>query len=796
MTSQGLRASLEGIRAAKTALTDKTLSQHKLAIALGITRQPVSKFFAGEPVSRSCFVQICQHLGLSWQKIAGLPEDITSELTTTSHRNNRDLNILVQEIRQKRQDKIQDQCGTLQMLDIAQAIPLVDIYTTVYVLEKITSQRWLEIGDLLKEFCFESGFERLVKDQVPQKLSGLEAVLLYSKLMVLGKPAIGKTTFLKYLAVECNKGELQPNLVAIFISLKDFADDFKDNSDFNLLKYISQEFLSCGIESESTLSLLIAGKMLILLDGLDEVQVEEVNQVNKEIRRFCQTYYKNKFVISCRIAAQKYKFPGFTEIEIADFDMQQAEAFVKNWFVAVAHESREDGEAIGNLFIHQLNLPENKQFRELAIIPILLHLICLFFQAKSEFTFKPAKLYEQALNILLSRWDETKGIQRHSVGCNLNLANVKKLLAQIAAITFEQSNYFFEEEIIQTLIVQCLTKDNEYFRSSSELLNQQAQYGAKFMKLLEVNYGVLVERSQGIYSFSHLALQEYLTAKNIVLNYQEQSINQLINHITDKRWKNVFLLTVSMLPDAETMLRLMKQKIDILVAHDQKIQDFLLWLHQKSNSVTTQYKPGAIRAFYIVCVGRSLEVFLKGSNFPQHQVFCHSSSYGLERAMIGNLAFNPELAIDEFLTSTFACAGELEFACNYILNDAIVFDYDHALNIAFDKALNLVVEPKFKQFLHNLKKQLPNAQSNPHKFRKWWIEHGKFWNENFRELLVKYRNICHDWQLSKQQIELLQEYYMANKLLINCLNTANNIRPAIRHDIEEKLLLATTQIKQ
>ncbi|MEJ6481472.1 hypothetical protein N0Y54_09055 [Nostoc punctiforme UO1] len=62
MTNQELRALPEGIRAAKTALTDKTWSQHKLAIALSITRQPGSKFFAGEPVSRSCFVQICQQL--------------------------------------------------------------------------------------------------------------------------------------------------------------------------------------------------------------------------------------------------------------------------------------------------------------------------------------------------------------------------------------------------------------------------------------------------------------------------------------------------------------------------------------------------------------------------------------------------------------------------------------------------------------------------------------------------------------------------------------------------------------
>lgn len=54
MTSQGLRASPEGIRAAKTALTDKTWSQHKLAAALGITRQPVSKFFAGRFLPRLC----------------------------------------------------------------------------------------------------------------------------------------------------------------------------------------------------------------------------------------------------------------------------------------------------------------------------------------------------------------------------------------------------------------------------------------------------------------------------------------------------------------------------------------------------------------------------------------------------------------------------------------------------------------------------------------------------------------------------------------------------------------------
>ncbi|MEH2267502.1 MAG: histidine kinase, partial [Nostoc sp.] len=235
MTSQGLRASPEGIRAAKTALTDKTWSQHKLATALGITRQPVSKFFAGESVSRSCFVQICQQLGLSWQKVAGLPEDVAFEATPKAQFKHADLDTLVREVRQKRQDKIQDQCNTLQMLDIAQTVQLMEIYTDINVLEKITSLQWREISDLLKDFKSESNFNQLAGYKRQRKLPGLEAVSRHSKLMLLGKPASGKTTFLQYLAIECNKGEFQPNRIATFIKVKEFAEDAKSDNQFNLL---------------------------------------------------------------------------------------------------------------------------------------------------------------------------------------------------------------------------------------------------------------------------------------------------------------------------------------------------------------------------------------------------------------------------------------------------------------------------------------------------------------------------------------------------------------------------------
>jgi predicted NACHT family NTPase len=795
MTSQGLRASLEGIKAAKTALTDKTLSQHKLAVTLGITRQPVSKFFAGEPVSRSCFVQICQQLGLSWQKIVSLPDDETSEITAKDKFNDVDINALVEKVRQQRQDKITYQCGTLQMLDIAPVIPINNIYTDISVCEEISSQQWLDIADLAPDFSYKLNFHSLTEINNLNKLPGLEAVSRYSKLMVLGKPGSGKTTFLQYLATECNKGELQPKRITIFIRLQEFAEDTQDDGELSLVKYISQEFLSSGIEEKATATILTEGKALILLDGLDEVPSAYISQMNREIRRFTQTYYKNQFVISCRLGYQNYRFPGFTQVEILDFNNKQIEVFVKNWFVAVAHKSREAGESIGNLFFHQLNLLENQPIKELAITPILLHLICLFFRVKSELPSNPVKFYEQVLNVLLVRWDEVRGIQRDQIHGDLSLEGKKKLLSQIAASTFEEKSYFFERAKIHHIIANYIYADT----------GQWQQDIVALLKVIEVQNGLLVERSREIYSFSHLTLHEYLTAKNIAENFPYQACNNLINHITDERWRQVFLLTVSMLPNAEDMLWAMKKKIDSRVANDEKIQDLLIWLSRKSQSVSTSYQAVALRAFYLVCVGRTPQeepfeqrIFSANSTYEHKvivsdNVFIHTPSCDLEWALVGNIAFNPDLALDEFLTSTLVCAIELNLAVESTLDDAITLDHIQAFKIALHQALNLVTEDELKQKIQSLEQELPHFNSNSEKFRQWWRSQGKYWINNLRRILIHYRNIAHDWQFNKQQIELLQQYYYANKLIIDCLNQAANINSVNKQEIKESLLLAFTE---
>ncbi|MBW4577189.1 MAG: NACHT domain-containing protein [Aphanothece sp. CMT-3BRIN-NPC111] len=256
-----------------------------------------------------------------------------------------DIDALVQQVRKQRHDKIQHQCGTMRMLDVAQAIALADIYTDVNVLEQITCKQWREISDLLQGFDPESdNFDRLGLGKVRQeRVPGLNAVSRYSKLMVLGKPGSGKTTFLQWVAIRCSLGEFHSNRVPIFIRLKNFAEDsIRDDSELRLFNYISEEFASCGITDKLVVkTILTHGKTLILLDGLDEVAEADEYEVVAHIRRFFEKYFKNQFIITCRIAASNYKFQEFTDVEVADFNSEQVEVFAKKWFLAVARNDRE-----------------------------------------------------------------------------------------------------------------------------------------------------------------------------------------------------------------------------------------------------------------------------------------------------------------------------------------------------------------------------------------------------------------------------------------------------------------------
>ncbi|MEL7409515.1 MAG: NACHT domain-containing NTPase [Cyanobacteria bacterium J06558_2] len=544
------------------------LTQQAIANRLECSRQPVSRFFNCKPVSNELFVEICNLLKLDWQEITG--KRVTNESDSKSlASSSQNINQLVTQLRQEVKADIKTRCGTMRIFDMTQPIGLGKIYTQVNILEKISGRSRKGITELLQN-CTIKDFERFNLGIVTEeKIPGEDAVANHKRLLILGKPGAGKTTFLKHLAIQCNQGEFQGDLVPWFITLKDFAEaDGKPKLlDYlqGYLKYESQQHLEYLLNSHQA---------LILLDGLDEVLADDSKRVIKEIEALTNRYPQNQYVLTCRIAAREYTFEQFTEVEIADFDWEQITTFAHNWFSKKSIKAE--------TFLNRLE--QDKPIKELVSNPLLLTLLCISFEELGDFPANRKELYEEGLNALLRKWDSTRGIQRDKVYKPLSIAKKEDLLSQIAWKTFAPGEYFFKTDRVKQYI-------SEYIRNlPGANLDDEALQGDSgiVLKNIEAQHGLLTARAKNIYSFSHLTFQEYFTAREIILVRQssEEALQELVNHLFDKRWREVFFLATAMSPNAERLMILMKERIDNLLAADPELQDYLRWLKGKAQKVS------------------------------------------------------------------------------------------------------------------------------------------------------------------------------------------------------------------
>ena len=154
--------------------------------------------------------------------------------------------------------------GTLKVLGMGKPVSLDSVYTKVnFRADTIRSYQSLE--DLEEVFS-----QRETKDK--EKRPGLDVANEVQYLMVLGNPGTGKTTFLRKVGLEALKeeknGEYLHICIPVLLELRTFR-----SGEIDLVQEIASEFQNCGLPEyqKCTEKLLEKGRLLILLDGLDEV---------------------------------------------------------------------------------------------------------------------------------------------------------------------------------------------------------------------------------------------------------------------------------------------------------------------------------------------------------------------------------------------------------------------------------------------------------------------------------------------------------------------------------------------
>ncbi|MEG4288236.1 ribonuclease III domain-containing protein [Microcoleus sp. C2C3] len=236
-----------------------------------------------------------------------------------------------------------------------------------------------------------------------------------------------------------------------------------------------------------------------------------------------------------------------------------------------------------------------------------------------------------------------------------------------------------------------------------------------------------------------------------------ESLPELVSRITDKKWKNEFVRVVSILQPADELLLLMQEKLDSMAAKDETLQQLLIWANHKSQLVQRNFKQAEIRAFYValVCV----------------------LDLALTRVLDPSLKFDRS-KVRKLRKSLAKAQKNVEFA-----------DVNESMKLAFDNndvvgilvgILALDIEPELKQLLAQFQTQMPDLQN----WKKWRKEFGGCWLAKFKTAIGYNRDF------RPQQKTLLKQYYYAQNLLVECLNSNNcQVTPAVRQKIEDKMLL-------
>jgi predicted NACHT family NTPase len=201
-------------------------NKSELAKHLKMSRTTVTAFFKPEPVREAEFRKICLALRLNWQEVSAV-EAIAQQSQAgeanqaiASPEENR-IDALIPQVREHCRQKILNQHSRMRLLS-GEEIGVDQLYVDVWVLNRSPRTYQVSQSKLLETFDLRN--DRLGLGDRIQRIEGFEVANENPKLVILGKPGSGKTTFLKHLAVDWCRREFQPDLITVLVEFRQIQD--------------------------------------------------------------------------------------------------------------------------------------------------------------------------------------------------------------------------------------------------------------------------------------------------------------------------------------------------------------------------------------------------------------------------------------------------------------------------------------------------------------------------------------------------------------------------------------------
>ena len=436
------------------------------------------------------------------------------------------------------------------------------------------------------------GARSFAKD-VDRHLSALEQLNESNRLVLLGDPGSGKTTFVNFVALCLTGASLKqrPNLADLTTPLPsdedDIFDEFRDQTEKPIsqpwehgkllpVRVILRDFAARGLPSlgetacANDLIAFIKAELessglgeyarplmrhlrekggLLMLDGLDEVPEAEQRraQIKAVVEDFASTNPKCRILVTSRTYAyqkQDWRLNGFREAILAPFSQGQIEQFVERWYAHIAILRKlNEADAKGRATLLKRAITNNDRLRGLAERPLLLTLMAsLHAWRGGTLPEKREELYADTVDLLLDWW-ENQRIVRDAKGNEFMLPSLaewlkvdrKKVRTLLNKLAYQA--HAGQKELTGTADV----AESDLIAGLMLLSNNPDVKPKRLIEFLTARAGLLLPRGVGVYTFPHRTFQEYLAACHLTDDHYPDKIAKLSREDVN-RWREVCLL--------------------------------------------------------------------------------------------------------------------------------------------------------------------------------------------------------------------------------------------------------------
>ncbi|HEX4704940.1 MAG TPA: NACHT domain-containing protein [Pseudonocardiaceae bacterium] len=370
---------------------------------------------------------------------------------------------------------------------------------------------------------------------------GTHAIADVPRVLLQGGAGAGKTTFLVRLRLLAARrlfgGDATggPDVMPFFVPLRRFADS--DLPGLEDLVAIDARALVGERPTGWASSIFRDGRGLLLVDGLDELTTDRRADALAWLGELVAAYPRSRFVVTSRPSAldpdwaDEHGFVTFDLLPLSDIGIRD---FIANWHEAA--RQRETGaderawltdaeRALGN------TLSNRPELRKLASSPLLCGLICaLHRQRNMTLPGDRRGLFDAALDLLLVRWDEQRGIVLDGAWPH----NKEEQLVLLQRLAYSM--------VVNGEVV--LSRDDataRFARAIQGLRAQRAEPGAILQQALE-RTGLLREPYPDQIQFVHRTFRDYLAARECV---DAGLTGLLIEHAHEESWREVVVMAVA-----------------------------------------------------------------------------------------------------------------------------------------------------------------------------------------------------------------------------------------------------------